>query len=68
MLLLSQTGAWLDSYPSVSNASDWAVPNVILSSEDQFVLVCPDVWNLSGDAIIVNGGPSAPVVTGSATL
>jgi hypothetical protein len=68
MLLLSQTGEWLDSYPSVSNASDWAVPNVILSSQDRLVLVCPESWNISANTIDVSGNPLAPEIAGSVML
>ena len=67
-VLLSQNGAWLDSYPSAANASAWAIPNVILSDQDQLVVVCPGSWNLSADIINVHGTPLAPEVTGFATL
>ncbi len=67
-VLLSQNGAWLDSYPSSANSSEWTVPNVIVSSQDQLVLVCPESWNVSGDTINVTAGPLAPQVSGSAAL
>jgi hypothetical protein len=67
-LLQSQTGAWLDSYPSTTNDSAWAIPNVIVSSQDRFILVCPELWDLSADSLNVLGSPLAPAVTGSVTL
>ena len=67
-VLLSQNGGWLDSYPSATNSSAWAVPNVILSSQDQLVLVCAGSWNLTADALSVLSAPSAPEITGSASL
>ena len=67
-VLLSQTGAWLDSYPSTTNESAWAIPNVIMSSQDRLVLVSPEAWNLSADTVNVLAAPVGPPVTGSVAL
>ena len=67
-VLLSQNSAWLDSYPSSTNSSAWAIPNVIVSSQDQLVLVCPSSWNLTADNLTITGTQSAPPVTGFTTL
>lgn len=68
VVLLSQGGVWLDSYPSATNDSSWSVPNVILSSQDQFVLVAPASWNLSADALEVTSTTPNTDIEGSVTL
>lgn len=68
VVLQAQTGAWLDSYPSSSSLSAWTIPNVILSSQDRFVLVTPSSWNLSGDQLESEGVALGPSVTGVATF
>jgi hypothetical protein len=67
-VLLSQNGEWLDSYPSETNSSAWSIPNVIMSSQDQLVVVAPPSWNLTGDSLDVTGVSSGPAMNGSLTL
>jgi hypothetical protein len=68
VVLLSQSGAWLDAYPSATSSSTWTIPNVILSSQDKLVIVCPASWNESSDTFNSRSTPLAPEVVGSATL
>jgi hypothetical protein len=67
-VLLSQNGAWLDSFPSTAGGSSWAVPNVIVSSQDELVVVCPSSWSLGADTLVGGGNPSSLDISGSTTL
>jgi hypothetical protein len=67
-LLLSPDGGWMDSFPSGSNASAWAIPNVPIIGGEQLVVVCPTSWNVTGDLLTVRGATSIPSVSGSAAL
>ncbi len=50
-VLLSPSGAWLDSYPAVANGTTWTVPGVPL---------------LAGDRVLFVGAPGAPATPGDA--
>lgn len=67
-LLLSPSGAWMDSFPSVGNASAWAIPNVPIVGGEQLVLICPDSWSVAGNQLVVGGTASVPAVAGSVTI
>ncbi|MGD0588356.1 MAG: hypothetical protein ABSA63_06135 [Thermoplasmata archaeon] len=67
-VLLSQNGAWLDSYPSISDSPAWTIPNVIVSSQDQMVIVVPGSWNTSADTVDIGGTEPSPAVSGSVGL
>ncbi|HTT74016.1 MAG TPA: hypothetical protein VMG99_07755 [Thermoplasmata archaeon] len=67
-VLLSQNGAWLDSFPSATNSSNWSIPNVIVSSQDQLVVVAPSSWNLTGDTLEVSSVEGGPTIGGSVDL
>jgi len=67
-VLLSQNGDWLDSFPSTPGGSNWAIPNVVVSSHDQLVVVCPSSWSLGADTLVVGGNPSSLDIGGSAAL
>ncbi len=67
-VLLSENGAWLDSYPATPGSGSWTIPNVIVSSTDQLVIVTPNSWNASEDALSLYGTPNAPAVIGNTDL
>ncbi len=67
-VLQSPYGEWLDSYGSSTQGSNWSVPNVSLVSNQQFVVVCPASWNITGDVLTASSTtPNAPL-SGSGTL
>ncbi len=39
LVLLSHTGQWMDSYPSVANGTSWTIPAVPVSTGDRLLLV-----------------------------
>jgi hypothetical protein len=67
-VLLSADGSWLDSYPSAQNATNWSIPNVLVTSHDRIVVVLPSGWSPTGDTLIVAGTASTPIVSGSTPL
>jgi len=67
-VLLSQNGAWLDSFPSSSNNTTWSVPNVIVSSQDRLLVVLPASWPVQSETLGVFPTPSAPALSGSSAL
>ena len=67
-VLESESGAWLDSYPSTPGGTSWEVPNVALVSNQQIVVVAPSAWNLTGDKLVLNGTAVACPVNGTATI
>lgn len=67
-VLLSANGQWLDSFPSAQSPTNWTIPNQLVTSHDSLVIVLPSGWSVSGDTLTVASPPSAPVVSGSATL
>jgi hypothetical protein len=67
-ILLSASGSWMDSFPSLTNHSDWAIPNVPLIGGEQLVVTYPTLWNVSTDQFEVNGTSSIPVVSGSVPI
>jgi len=68
VVLLSSTGAWLDSYPSSPNGTEWNVPNVSVVSNQYLIVVVPSSWNVVGDVLSTNGTVSVVSVSGSITL
>jgi len=67
-ILLSPAGAWMDTYPSLTNSTAWAIPNVPLIGGEQIVVSYPGTWNVSGDQLIVGASSAVPAVSGSVTL
>lgn len=67
-VLLSADGLWLDSFPSAQNATNWSIPNVLVTSHDRIVVVLPSVSNGSGDTLTALGTSSTVQVNGIATL
>jgi hypothetical protein len=67
-VLLGQDGQWLDSYPSDSTPTGWAIPNVLVTSHDQLVLVAPGSWTPSGVSLAVSGVTGGPIVSGASAL
>jgi len=68
VVLESESGAWLDSYPSTPGGTSWEVPNVAFASHQQLVVVAPSTWNLTGDELALNGTVSACPVNGTAAI
>ena len=51
LVLLSPTGAWLDSYPTVANGTAWSIPNLEVVTGDRLLFVgsstgIPSICNL----------------------
>jgi|SRR5271157_1122162 len=67
-VLLSSSGAWLDSYPSSPNGSAWESPNVSFVSNQCLVVVAPSSWNVTGDVLSINGTAPHVLVNESITL
>ncbi len=67
-VLLSSSGAWLDSYPSSPNGTAWVVPNVSLVSNQYLIVVVPSSWNVTGDVFSISGTVPIVAVSGSDTL
>jgi len=68
VVLESESGAWLDSYPSTPGGTSWEVPNVAFASHQQLVVVAPSTWNLTGDELALNGTVAACPVNGTAMI
>jgi hypothetical protein len=68
VVLVSPSGDWMDTFPSIDNASAWAIPNVPLIGGEQLVVTYPAAWNVSSDEFVVVGTASVPTVSGSALL
>lgn len=67
-VLLSQDGSWLDSYPSAHNATNWSIPNMLITSHDRLVIVLPSGWSTAGDTLAVASTVSQVGVSGSTPL
>jgi len=67
-VLLSANGSWLDSYPAANESGTWSIPNVLITSHDRIVIVCPSGWASLSDTLKVTSAPSAPGVTGTQLL
>jgi hypothetical protein len=67
-VLESESGAWLDSYPSMPGGNSWEIPNVALASNQQLVVIAPSTWNLIGDELTFNGTVGACPVNGTAMI
>jgi hypothetical protein len=67
-VLLSATGQWLDSYPSLLDHFSWTVPAVPVTSQDQLVIVGPSGSSFSSEKLSVSGVLSGPTIAGSTTL
>jgi hypothetical protein len=68
LILESPSGAWLDSYGAQSSGVNWSVPDVSLVSNQQFVLVCPASWNVTGDVLAASSTALDAPLNGSITL
>jgi len=68
VVLESESGAWLDSYPSTPGGTSWEVPNVAFASNQQLVVVAPSTWNLTGDELALNATVVACPVNGTAVI
>jgi hypothetical protein len=56
-LLLNPSGTIVDSFPSVSGATNWTVPNVPIQTNDQIVLVSPvPVFSLADSGLEFDSG------------
>ncbi|MFZ0891282.1 MAG: hypothetical protein WB778_06250 [Thermoplasmata archaeon] len=67
-VLLSSSGKWIDSFPSISNGTVWNIPNVSIVSNQYLVIVAPSSWDVTGDNLSVYGTSPAATVGGSVTL
>lgn len=67
-VLLSSSGAWLDSYPSSLSGIQWEIPDVSLVSNQCLVLVVPSSWNVTGGTLSVNGTVPFIGVSGSISI
>jgi hypothetical protein len=70
-VLLSESGEWLDSYPSAPNGTAWEIPSVSLASNQILVIVAPSSWNVTGDGLSLNGTTllgGMPFITGYTTI
>jgi hypothetical protein len=64
-VLLNPSGTIIDTFPSISGASTWTVPDVAISSNDQIVLVSPvPVFSLSNSGLEFDSGWSPYVCCG----
>jgi len=68
IILTSADGAWLDSFPSASNASSWSLPVAAIASNEQLVLTYPSPWNITGDSLVFSNTASVPTIGGFETL
>jgi hypothetical protein len=56
-VLLNPAGTIVDTYPSISGATSWTVPNVPIQTNDQIVLVSPiPVFSLEDSELQFNSG------------
>jgi hypothetical protein len=67
-VLLSPSGAWLDSYGFNADGSGWTVPNVSLVSNQRLVVIAPPAWNTSGDRLVVGSTTPDALLGGIAAL
>lgn len=67
-VLSTQSGSWLDSFPSGGNASAWVTPAGAILGDETLTIVVPSSWNVSGDILTTSGTDSQVPVKGSVTL
>lgn len=69
MVVLSQSGEWINSYGLQPNGTpSWAEPVTALVSHQQLVIVVPSSWNLAGDKLAVDSTVTNSTVIGSLPL
>lgn len=68
VVLLSSDGGWLDSFPSSTAQMSWSIPNVLITSNDEIVIVQPVSTSATGAVVTASGTSGGPAVEGEGTL
>lgn len=68
VVLLSQSGSWLDTYPGSAGLSNWTIPNQSITTNQSMLLVCPSTWAIGGDMLTVASTTAQVILGGEATF